>query len=774
MSTCNYSPFFDLSMGEIVTCIRRQEYPRRKITPQNFDKTLLAPFFNPRTRHLFLGDNGARSVALVKQLGFALALNPSLRRAMQVSFEEVESHMFSNQQLMKKIELLFLLEYIINTSEGQDNPFAIRQVPKELIDVLLGDEILTAWLTYYSKYRVEDRLSYTIDNIVSRFHHDSPEDIEALRKYIRDNIIESLEEREIITADVIDDVPDIEARSADDKERAELPDFDTLGLNVRDRLEQGLRSENEKERQVAFNLLSSMATDGYDLDEFRDILLTNLTVDNLSESEQTLVVDLMEEWSGSRKYKPRGDSDIAFQLVTPFIFNAPEGSVRAKAVKYLIETDDDTFLANSGASRHTLSPETARQLFEARAQVFSFIDTLTRIKLYRKWIEFGMWDINNASEAVAELPLPEDLDKVLEEIGNWEDKSTPFRNILEGVLLSKDVQGYRKIESAEMLAETPEGRITLLEYIRGEGRQELGEYYLDALAILVEKEDTRETAIALLNELPLSHFEQQDTFVHVTHHRLHDKLLKFHSAPEMGIMAHCIDSLSAGSLITSALEQYMQIKQRMQQEAREREDNAMMARVDKARAMLEDLEVNNEEGIVVLWRYRLGEQPLAETDLSDDEPEHASAQLLQEIRSTFGIEIVSKPRETSEGVLQFAGVKYSDSRTMLDSISGSNVLESLAGDLRTWLSFILREDELRQKKQLLQKANETEVSDDGSEVGGIDFNANLLEMYIEGKNNWTPTMIRKDLINEMNADGYYPIIINISPVSVPLLFGVKS
>ncbi len=58
-------------------------------------------------------------------------------------------------------------------------------------------------------------------------------------------------------------------------------------------------------------------------------------------------------------------------------------------------------------------------------------------------------------------------------------------------------------------------------------------------------------------------------------------------------------------------------------------------------------------------------------------------------------------------------------------------------------------------------------------VGGIDFNSAALDLQIKRDDNGVPLALPQQTIENMRIDGFYPVIINIAPIQVPLLFGMK-
>ncbi|VAX37685.1 hypothetical protein MNBD_UNCLBAC01-289 [hydrothermal vent metagenome] len=60
------------------------------------------------------------------------------------------------------------------------------------------------------------------------------------------------------------------------------------------------------------------------------------------------------------------------------------------------------------------------------------------------------------------------------------------------------------------------------------------------------------------------------------------------------------------------------------------------------------------------------------------------------------------------------------------------------------------------------------------DVGGINFNANLIDLQIKRDGNGIPLPINQQVIGEIKIDGFIPVMINVIPVNLPLLLGFDS
>ncbi|MCK5580817.1 MAG: hypothetical protein KAJ18_06045 [Candidatus Omnitrophica bacterium] len=57
-------------------------------------------------------------------------------------------------------------------------------------------------------------------------------------------------------------------------------------------------------------------------------------------------------------------------------------------------------------------------------------------------------------------------------------------------------------------------------------------------------------------------------------------------------------------------------------------------------------------------------------------------------------------------------------------------------------------------------------------VGGIDLNPDLLDLQIKRDGNGIPLPLPQQPIQDMNIQGFFPVIINIAPISVPMFLGM--
>ena len=59
-----------------------------------------------------------------------------------------------------------------------------------------------------------------------------------------------------------------------------------------------------------------------------------------------------------------------------------------------------------------------------------------------------------------------------------------------------------------------------------------------------------------------------------------------------------------------------------------------------------------------------------------------------------------------------------------------------------------------------------------STPGGIDFNSDLLDLQIKRDGKGIPLPIHQQPLQHMNIEGFIPVIIQMTPINVPLMLGV--
>lgn len=418
---CYYNPFLDMATGEITTCINRHEYPRRIVTPENIRDILLKPFSNPRSRHLYHGDK--RPIALVKQIGFVLSLRPDLRNKKEASFHQVESYLFSHEDLMMKIESLYLLEDLLYAHvEGFLDDFVYSHIPEELLPFLLSNELLTALLTYYSRY--SDRLHYKpamcAYSLASEFKTSPNSAISHLREILTNRITPKLTNRGVIQPGGAGTIPEGYSRAVD-SESACLPNLIEMGLDPKTYLPQCLSSLDPKKRRIGLNIIARLIKDGYDLNNMADTLMANLTPQRLTEDEQVLAVELLVEWLATA-HNNQYNNSITYILIEDFIFKNSVNP-QCRVLHTLISLE--ILLSYELFNRRWLG-----MLYQSRSRFLQILDVAPKMVLYRRWVNELFLTLDAALEAIEQMDLTKETgSSILEEIDSWE-KAYPSSSFL--------------------------------------------------------------------------------------------------------------------------------------------------------------------------------------------------------------------------------------------------------------------------------------------------------------------------------------------------------
>ncbi len=381
-------------------------------------------------------------------------------------------------------------------------------------------------------------------------------DVDAFRKFLRAKV-KRLHQAGAIGYAYPEKPPEGFSKSATAKNPTALPQLVQLGFDPKKKLQQSLESSDESDRRAGFSLLGTLVAEGYDLARLDEVLSIHLTSQKLNDPELESTVVVLSEWA-EKQISGNKRSDVAIRLLSNFVFDSP-APIRLNALRVLAYLDDTAFLGDrysrKSGGAHILEVEFMRQVYDDRESLLSQADTLMMIAIYRKWVEFGILSPSQAAEKIAEMPLPEDLDQFFRELENWGDRVDSLSSILKKLLPA--TKGYQRTEVCKLLGKKPEGRAVVLEVVRGIPREAIDGDYLDMLNVLSNGRETRDDALALLNDLPVSFFEDKDVFIHVAHsrHSLQNLLLR-HKSPGIRTMLSCMDELGVGQLITDALDEY--------------------------------------------------------------------------------------------------------------------------------------------------------------------------------------------------------------------------
>jgi hypothetical protein len=200
---CDYAPRLDIATSEISNCPVQFAYPHIGIRVNNLETSLFELFSLPRSRHLYLGDGQNRKNEFIKQLGFALALKPELAMESGPTFKSIESRMFENEELMIDIEMLYLLEDLLHTAYDENkDEFTLDKVPVGILNTIIQDRILSAYLEFYAQYSnktIRDQLR----DVLELYKQDREKGIAVFKKKLSEHITPILTQMDISNTDNI-------------------------------------------------------------------------------------------------------------------------------------------------------------------------------------------------------------------------------------------------------------------------------------------------------------------------------------------------------------------------------------------------------------------------------------------------------------------------------------------------------------------------------------------------------------------------------------------
>jgi len=583
---CNYSPFYNMTTGQLGTCIRRREYLSMRTTPDNLVENLLKPFSHPRSRHLFFDDDGddekMREKALRKQLAFALILDPSLKDEKQVSFEEVEYRMFTDEELMTKVELMFLLDDILfYRQSGQEELFRLENIPLELIEPLLSDELIRAIFKYYSDYYLGEGMPNIIKELLGTYGSRPAQARNGVRNFIKKRILRIMNKRGVLTSEDLLPAPQgftnttIEAPG-----KVTLPDITDYGYgDLSAKLKEWLTGNKEDDRKKGFDLFGTMLTDGYSFVRMKDTI-DELFVQNrhkYTRHEQILIIELIEEW-GMADLEEEANGELFFDIMKNYIMDhSLPRYVRHRALTAAIAVGDkvfldgeelDSFIGEGDPYIKVCDAEIsfAKELYRDKEYILSITGKrdLLKIKLFRKWVQHGVIGIKTAYTGVADISIHEEiLGDYLDELELWGIYTKPFFDKLKSLMELDAEPGSPEVRdrlsAVEILGKNRRGRQAIWQLIRAtekDGAKKIdARYYMELLRILVQGKESRDQAVKRICEIPIQVFEQKDVFLQVAQMRS-EKILNYHDDPRAEIMVKCLDNLGGGDYYLEALDAY--------------------------------------------------------------------------------------------------------------------------------------------------------------------------------------------------------------------------
>jgi hypothetical protein len=574
---CHYDPFFDMAMSEMVTCLQRHEYPRRAISADNFAEVLMKPFFNPRSRHLYLGEQKKRREALVKQLAFALALKPELAEELQVSFEEIEAVIFSDEELMTSIELLYLLDDILRIPEKGDKLFTPFRIPAELADALKDPKALRALLKYYSEYAV-DQPPVIISLLIEEFKNDPDSAVSLLGK-IMATMIPGLVRNKTVTLVPAGATPKGFSKSDSTRKGQPLPrpqgDF-------RQELKQLLSPKAPVEDRVkAFTMIQTLVEEQYDLNNIKDILFGLTAPAKLNDNELAIILGAISSWAVKDKILKNYDISFVGELLFR-LFDQNSG-FRTRVAETILDIDERIIGIRTDLSKKALmvlSESGIRKFYQFREEILLGLEPVMKLGLIRRFYRQGLMSRAEVSQTIDSLDFSTVIWENVIEIDRWQEDVDLFVDIFERALTASGEAGFKRAV-IQRLGRTQEGRNRLQKAIESGNIHPGTDYragaeYLDALNELIAKEDTKDFAREKLNGLPIEFFERKDIFRTMAANRYEETLLPHHTAPEIKIMASCINQIGEFDSFLVGWDKYWELTKRSNPAASDKEGGAAL------------------------------------------------------------------------------------------------------------------------------------------------------------------------------------------------------
>jgi hypothetical protein len=451
---CMYIPVIDVC-GFISGCLSRREGYIEKVSPENFFDVVLKPFSRPRMRSLYYDrdpERISRKAAKGRQFGFAIALRPGgdFAGQKQFHFEEAESLMFFDKELMLKIDLLFLLDHILRKQEG----FIIESIPDRLLAPLLSRELSAAFLAYYSAYETAPQC--LIDRgVMDQLKVHQKEGVHALFDVLKYELMRMAEEGRIRSSMNTDALrrylqelqpSEFAFQPGQPAERISL--LPTLGNTsfskrmFRRSLFSGDRFRRE-EALRAMALMSEEKTVG--LAKVEDIVLEALPLNLFSRKEQRSIIRMLEErlflfqpkteslvivtqfnffseveeapdWSPLVKYLSRDEVMIFIRILSTLSFYSEYEDARALAFNYWTKLAvlcvDRTKKTDSSLDYEPLR-DVLKDSLERKESLFSLrgVSLSARIDSLLLWTNFGLTDDEYSLREVKKFLLDEEVNR---------------------------------------------------------------------------------------------------------------------------------------------------------------------------------------------------------------------------------------------------------------------------------------------------------------------------------------------------------------------------
>jgi len=288
----------DLSTGEMYYGQSNILYQRRRVTPQNITTIMTKVFQTPCARILYNILNQKTPHGRFDDL-FAAAktLKPETKSVDTSNNEQMDRYIKGDEELMAKLELVFLLAHMIETAQANNTQRILatlspgkynhlEKIPRELIEAAMEPDVINALIAYVNERKPQ--------NAAGELVSPAP-NVAAVTEKIRGIIIPGLEKRGIIT----------EAIPLMPKEFAEkifiTPESQRgpkkMGIDPLARIAQSLGADTPRERRYALNILGLFANDATTLPApMYTAMDKNIDPKRFTETEQMELIHILYYW----------------------------------------------------------------------------------------------------------------------------------------------------------------------------------------------------------------------------------------------------------------------------------------------------------------------------------------------------------------------------------------------------------------------------------------------------------------------------------------------
>ncbi|MBF0217870.1 MAG: hypothetical protein HQL30_12885, partial [Candidatus Omnitrophica bacterium] len=540
---CLFTPFLDAARSKLAGCSQKQYFRSGIISPGGLKEELLRAISNPRALHLYQGDQKERMEAMTKEIGFAMAINPGLIPQKQANYEQVESFIFPDKDLMVRMELLFLLEDILKTHAGTNDEifFKLVEIPEELLYIVFSPDNLNALSRYY-KDIARTPFPAHLAVLAEYLPTDGAGVInEVSAAAIRENVVTSISGKCRIKHPGSSGKISLNPRVNDPLKT--MPDLKEMGLSPEKFFSVKLSSADPTQRHKGLTLLHTLFLEMADIEPYSDMLEKHLLNSNrpdgnkLTNGELLTVLSVFELWTEHRDDTGKMPYDISTKrdklmvnIITDILKTTDDPELPGKAVSFLAFLDDK-FLESSGA--HVIIPATLDRYKDMRGEAFIKLPLIVKLRVFRKLCELnvipktafpdradiersfassilGQWPLDTAEQnrlydtnSMYVSRIVDAAHLVLEEaekIGPGTDLDRLFLKLFDFPTRHRRLSELftRGPESAKSLADLAALRISSSRY----------DHILDILTSLLEYAPTTQQGKDLVNQVPFEVFEE--------------------------------------------------------------------------------------------------------------------------------------------------------------------------------------------------------------------------------------------------------------------------